>query len=446
MKLTPQVIPDDLPRWIGPVVPASFTPPEFQDKEYINMYSIDTAVALILTIWSFSKVTEYFENRHFWTLRLRLSTIEHWLIIPSIFIAWIVLAHGFIFQFPPSFKPFRLSIGLIYAAGTFMSFLGYVLPMYHSRRYLQLRWKAWGGPSRTGIRAELVPYIGNQRDWKNLEALTEGKVMMHPIERFSRMSFFSPRRLIVSDITSLLLARATADQKDDTLWVPQSSARQGVFHPILPGEPASLLWGEHIGFHRRCSRGIISVPRALLSPWPKLADGVDARGLCLASGILARNKGLHPTSFIYNLATKSTIEIFEQNSVFWPYPAKTLRSLFRRECRHYFSSLGDAFVAVATELALLLTDAPVGVAEDWLDARLEHQDLELNNEAYVLGAQRQELELLYRGQYAAMLVSLSAHRVGVRIRPEMLVYEAVCKRVGAIPGTWAMSADMETRR
>lgn len=137
---------------------------------------------------------------------------------------------------------------------------------------------------------------------------------------------------------------------------------------------------------------------------------------------------------------------FEQNSVFWPYPAKTLRSLFRRECRHYFSSLGDAFVTVATELALLLTDAPVGVAEDWLDARLEHQDLELNNEAYVLGAQRQELELLYRGQYAAMLVSLSAHRVGVRIRPEMLVYEAACKRVGAILGTWAMSADMETRR
>ena len=410
------------------------------------MFSIDTAVALILTIWSFSKVTEYFENRHFWTLRLRLSTIEHWLIIPSVFIAWILLAHAFIFQFPPSFNPFRLSISLIYAAGTSVSFFGYVLPVYHGRRYLRLRWKAWGGPSRTGIRTELVPYIGDQRDWKTLEALTERKVVIHPIERFSRMSFFSPRKLIVSDITTLLLARATADQKGDTLWVPQSSARRGVFQPILPGEPASLLWGEHIGFQRRCSRGIISVSKALLSPWPKLADGVDACGLCLACGILARNKGLHPTSFICNLATKSSIENFEQNNVFWPYPAKTLRSLFRRECRHYFSGLGDVFVTVATELALLLTDAPVEVAEDWLDGRLEHQDLELNNEAYALGAQPQELELLYRGQYAAMLVSLSAHRVGIRIRPEMLVYEAICKRVGATPGTWAMSADMENRR
>jgi hypothetical protein len=269
------------------------------------MHSIDTAVALILSVWSFSKVTEYFENHHFWTLRLRLSTIEHWLILPSIFIAWIALAQTFIFHFPPSFNTFRFSISLIYAAGGFVVFLGYVLPVYHSRRYVQLRWKAWGGPSRTGIKAELVPYIGDQRDWQTLEALAEANVTMNPIERFSRISF-SPRRLIASDVTSLLIARATADQKDDTLWVPQSSTRQGVFQPILPGEPASLLWGEHNGFQRRCSRAIISVPRALLSPWPKLAEGVDARGFCLASGILARNKGLHPTSFICGLAISNS--------------------------------------------------------------------------------------------------------------------------------------------
>jgi hypothetical protein len=286
---------------------------------------MDTAVTLILTVWSFSKATAYFENQNFWTLRLRLSIVEHLLIIPSIFIAWIALAQAFIFHFPPSFHHFRFSISLIYAAGTFVGFLGYVLPVYHNRRYLRLRWKAWGGPSRTGIKAELVSYIGDKRDWATLEALTEGKVTMHPIEKFSRISF-SRHRLIVSDITSLLLARATADQRDDTLWVPQSNTRQGVFQPILPGEPASLLWGEDIGFQRRCSRGIISVPRAILSPWPKLADGVDARGLCLATGILSRNKGLHPTSFICNLATQGNIEIFEQNSIFWPYPAKTLRT------------------------------------------------------------------------------------------------------------------------
>ena len=407
------------------------------------MDSIDLAVALILAIWSFSKATEYFEIHHFWTLRLRLSTIEHWLTIPSTLIAWTILANAFLFHFPLHLNHFKLSISLIYATGTFVGFLGYVLPVYHSRLYLRLRWKAWGGPSRTGIKAELVPYVGDQRDWETLEALVEGKPIIHPIERFSRRSFFSRRRLITSDITTLLLARATADHQHDTLWVPQSNARQGVFQPVLPGEPASLLWGEHIGFQRRCSRGIISVPRPLLSPCPKLADAVDARGLCLATGILARNKGLHPTSFICNLA--NNIQKFEQNNIFWPYPAKTLRSLFRKECQHYYSDLGHVFVTVATELALLLTEAPVEVAEDWLDARLEHQDLMLNNKAYALGAQPQELELLYKGQYAAMLVSLGAHSIGIRIRPEVLVYKAICRRLGVNPGTWTMSADMESR-
>jgi len=323
--------------------------------------------------------------------------------------------------------------------------LGYALPAHHNRGYLRLRWKAWSGPSRTGIRAELVPYIGDRRDWETLHALTEGRVVRHPVERVSALSFFS-RRLIVSDITDLLVARAAADQEENSIWVPRSDARQGLYQPILPDEPVSLLWGEQIGFQRRCSRGIISTPKKLLSPWPELAGGVDASGLCLACGILARNKGLRPASLICNLQTKHAFGAFEQNSAFWPLPAKTLRSLFRAECERFYSDLGPAFVNVAIELALLLTDAPVEVAEDWLDAQLEHQDIELNNEAYALGASTQDLELLYRGQYAAMLVSLSAHRVGVRIRPEMLVFHAVCRSEGVTPGAWATSTDMENRR
>ncbi|KAJ3506680.1 hypothetical protein NLJ89_g6741 [Agrocybe chaxingu] len=412
------------------------------------MQGIEAAIPLSLAIYAFLKATDYLEDQDFWTLRLRLSTIEHWVVIPSILMIWIVLAQAFVFDFPPSFYNSRFSIGLIFTAGILVSFFKYILPAHHSRRFLRLRCKAWGGPSRTGIRAELVPYIGDRQDWKTLEALAQaqGKAVMHPIERFSRMSFTSSRSLIISDPTDLLQAREAADQKDSSLWIPQSNTRQGVFQPFVPGEPVSLLWGQHVGFQRRCSRGIISVPRNLLSQQPRLANGVDARGLCLASGILARNKGLNPTSFICNLQTKGMIGAFEENSVFWPRPAKTLRSLFHRECKHYFSGLGDVFVTVATELALLLTDAPLEVAEDWLDARLEHQDIELNNEAYTLGARVEELGLLYRGHYAAMLVSLSAHRVGVRIRPEMLVYDAVCKSVRANAGAWASSADMEERR
>jgi len=124
--------------WHGPVV-APHSAPKI-------MYFIDTAVALILTIWLFSKVTEYFENLHsgFFVSDSQLSNI--WLIIPSIFIAWIVLAQAFIFQFPPSLNPFRFSTGLIYAAGTFVSFLGYVLPVYHTRNCAGRRGADHPGP------------------------------------------------------------------------------------------------------------------------------------------------------------------------------------------------------------------------------------------------------------------------------------------------------------
>lgn len=410
-----------------------------------NMQSVDIVVVLTLAVALIRKSSDYLENQHFWTLCLRFSTIQHRFTVPLIIIIWILMTNAFLVQLPPSVHNFRLTIGLILIAVIVMSLLRYVLPAHNNRGYLRLRWKAWSGPSRTGIRADLVPYIGDRQDWESLETLARGTITMHPVERFGHFSFWKTR-LILSDPTIILMARASMNNNNLNLWEGQGKIQRGVFQPMIPGKPVSLLWGEFIGFQRRCSRGIISAPKYLLSPCPTLADGVDARGLCLAAGILARNKGLDPATIICNLHDKGMIGVFEQQSVFWPRPAKTLRSLFTRECNHYYSGLGSAFVAAATELALLLTDAPVEVAEDWLDAQLEHQDLELNNTAHTYGARVQDLELLYRGQYAAMLVSLSSHRIGIRIRPEILVYDAVCRSLGIGTGTWALSADMESRR
>jgi hypothetical protein len=95
--------------------------------------------------------------------------------------------------------------------------------------------------------------------------------------------------------------------------------------------------------------------------------GIDGWGIPLASGILARNKGLNLPTLICNLTTKKALGQFEEQSVFWPRPAKTLRSLNSREFERLFFLLGPAFVTVATELALLLTDAPAG---DWLDGNM----------------------------------------------------------------------------
>lgn len=95
-----------------------------------------------------------------------------------------------------------------------------------------------------------------------------------------------------------------------------------------------------------------------------------------------------------------------------------------------YSGLGDAYVSAATELALLLADSRAEVISDWLDAHLEHQELSLNHEVASLGATPDQLSLLYRGQYVAILVSLSQHTLGTRLRPELMVFKKILEKEG----------------
>jgi hypothetical protein len=404
-------------------------------------------VLTVAALWLGAKATQYLQSRDYWTLYLRLSTLQHWFLIPVIITIWSLLCYDLVVQYPPSFtSEFRFPIAVFFILGSLVCLLSYVLPTYQSRGYMRLRWKAWTGPSRTGIPAGLVAYIGDRRDWEILDILARGAVVQHHVEMFSYLPSHPHRGLIVPDPTDLLKARVAADREGDHTWVPHSDVKEGLFQPVLADQPVSLLWGEHIGFNRRCSRGIISVPRCFLASWPKFASGLDGRSICLACGILARNKGLDPTSLICNLHSNTRFRIFEENSVFWPRPAKTLRSLYRREFEKVFSNLGLVYVTAATELALLFADAPIEVAEDWLLGELEHQDIKLNNLAYELDADADSLRRLYRGHYAVMLVSLSAHRIGVRVRPEMLVYDALCKNEGASPCAWETSEKIQERR
>lgn len=94
-----------------------------------------------------------------------------------------------------------------------------------------------------------------------------------------------------------------------------------------------------------------------------------------------------------------------------------------------FALLGESFVTAATELALLLADTDYDIIEDWLDGMMEQQDLSLNHTAAQAGASPEDLARLYSIQYAVMLVSLASHQIGIRYRPELLVYEALCRRL-----------------
>lgn len=166
--------------------------------------------------------------------------------------------------------------------------------------------------------------------------------------------------------------------------------------------------------------------------------------MCLAHGILGRNKGLAPKTFILGLDIKT----LEEKSVQWPRPSKVLRNYFKEEMESAYDTLLKNYVDAATELALLLADSGHALTADWLAARMEQQDLALNNQVARLGASDDDLQLLYQLSYAAMLVSLSAHRKGRKYRPEMKLFIAYWIKykggVNSLP-TWTTSNEMKER-
>jgi hypothetical protein len=289
-------------------------------------------------------------------------------------------------------------------------------------------------------------YLGDENDWISMSRAL-GLRPQHPVDKFSRiLPPFSGLPGIEADPTDLLKASADAAKKGSLVTL-RSKFRAGAYQPFPDDESISLLWGEHLGFQRRCSRGVISVPRSLLHFRPTFDSGLDGRAVCLAYGILARNKGLQPWNLVCNLDVNKSLNIFEENSVQWPRPAKTLRSIYRAEFARTFSLLGDAYVTAATELALLLADTSDDLVEDWLDGMMEHQDLSLNAQVAALGASGEDLARLYKGQYAAMLVSLSTHDRGVRLRPEILVYDALCQLEGVeTRARWVSATAVVDRR
>lgn len=403
---------------------------------------IAAVLACSIVFWNF---LGYLERKQCWTLRFRLSLWTPYLILlPTSALCLLLLSAGLevesedfggdvesylLFRGTRTFivdslrNASRLVIGLCIIA--FLIFLFRVtLPLVESGRYLRLRWKAWAGPSRTGIGPSFSKLIGDEDDWIDLNCA----IGLHPIEKITRVVPSLPGSFsgIVADPTDLLRASVAA-VGNGSLVTPRSKFKAGVYQPSSDDESISLLWGEHLGFRRRCSRGIISVPGSLLEYRPTFDSGRDGRAICLAYGILARNKGLEPWNLVCNLNLKSTFRDFEENSVQWPRPAKTLRGVYRAEFERTFSLLGNAYVTAATELALLLADTSDDLVEDWLDGMMEHQDLSLNHHIAALGASGEDLARLYKGQYAVMLVSLSTHKRGIRLRPELLVYDALCQ-------------------
>lgn len=395
------------------------------DLRLIGTYSV-------LLFWA---VLRYIERRQWWTLRLRLSC---WFPSRALLIFSVATTILTLLDITAEYNVTNLStratIGLL-VTGFALLTLRFLLPLTESRVYVDVRWKAWTGPSRTGITPSTTRYLGGREDWQSLTSICRG-LSLHPVEALPRLT--SPMASgIIYDPTELLKSVLRMDEEADEVWAPRSEARAGAFAPFEPGQSVSLLWGQELGFLPRCSRGILAVPSSLLNFQPRLKNGVDGRPLCLAHGILARNKGLEPHRLVCNLQTQPDLREFEENSALWPRPSKTLRSFYHAEMYKSFSGLGTSYVIAATELALLIADSDLMTVADWLDEHLEHQELHLNNQAAALGASADELSRLYRGHYVAMLVSLSEHKPGIRIRPELTVFKALSAHEGLRdPPSW----------
>ena len=395
---------------------------------------------LVLLGWRFAK---FAERQQLWTLRLVLSlwqpyVIAAWALLSSIFLGILTGEAVEIFLEDTESFMATLTANLLFIIflmlGTDRS-----MRSLATTQFLKLRWKAWTGPSRTGIPPTLASYVGGVSDWKTLSR-EFGRAKGHPVERFATV-LSQNTDAIECDPTDLLRTTAAAPVPSE----PRERSKDGIYQPSTAGMSISLLWGERLGFSRRCSRGIIAVPPNLLVSTPRLKNGIDARSLCLAFGITARNKGLDPKSLICNLRLKDSFRAWEEGGL-WPNPSKTLRSYYYTEVDKAFHLLGESFITVVTELAVLLADLDNVLISKWLDLEFEHQDLSLNLEAHSSGASIIDLQRLYRGQYAAMLISLSLFHIGVSVRPEISVFEAVCAADGVALPQWLSTERMKARK
>lgn len=174
----------------------------------IVLSSIILAFAFVLLAW---RPLGHFEDREFWTLRLRVTLTYEYVLIPY---SPVVLFTVVTFSWDMSATDSQQNESLWRASTLIAALMVFALVFRHlheSQAYRKLHWKAWTGPSRTRI-----PLIyGVSDDWLALEA-SVGKVTLHRVERFAKMATpFS--KGIESDPTGLLKARPMLDDDNDSL-------------------------------------------------------------------------------------------------------------------------------------------------------------------------------------------------------------------------------------
>ena len=393
------------------------------------------------------------EDQNMWTFRFRIARYEHvwWTVVSTMLCISFVLI---VLSFLSGNSSDSLGV-LALSTATSIAVVRYAIPAWRNRFFIESRWLAWTGSSRTGVHSRFQGVCGDAKRWKDMAVATHSNPLPPaPSDKWG-LSIFPPSGLW-QDPTAIL----------------GSIGENVTSFPSLDGWPfgvcvyndgydgsgsVSLLWGEREGFCRRVSRGINSMPRSLLQSGPFTYDGYNGEGLCLAMGILGRNKGLRPRELVFDFndnrkkergitrdePTLSVTTELENSSGFFPRPHKVMRSYYVKAMQDQFGFLNPEYVNAAAELALILLDCPPATLNKWLELTLEQQSMEVNqsmsnrpsylyNDESLFGT-NEELSTLYRASYVSMIISLNyfprdGHRSdtrlhsGAAVRPDLICF------------------------
>ncbi len=260
--------------------------------------SIGLAVVTSLLQGLATTVVTIAEDQNMWAFRFRIARFEHWW--------WTVIS----FLLSTSFALIVLSflsgnntesLGVVaLSTATAIAIVRYAVPAWRNRHFIENRWLAWTGSSRTTIDYSCGGVCGDARHWQSIADVKSGARMVAAPSDHWGWAIRAPPGLW-QDPTALLtrLGEKKTNILFDSKWPLGPCVFDDGLHSDSTGQ-VSLLWGEDQGFRRRVSRGVNSMPQGLLKSRPFTVDGYNGEGLCLAMGILGRNKGQAPRTLVYD--------------------------------------------------------------------------------------------------------------------------------------------------
>lgn len=260
---------------------------------------------------------------------------------------------------------------LVLSTATFLTIVQYMIPSWWARRFIENRWLAWTGSSRTTIAGLKAAFCGYKSHWKRLaKEVHSSHAKQTPSDWYGWRLW--PAKRLHYDPTDIL--RNMKPDQSKLFALGDESRLRFTYHSEDDApQDVSLLWEEEQGFRRRELRATSSMPSGLLQSRPFTIHVYPGDGLCPAMDLLGRNIGLNPGNLLLN-TSKEVATGMENFGTWAPRPNKVLRSCYSKALEEqYGRRLGSAFVGAATELALLMMDVLPAATSACLRAGIEQR-------------------------------------------------------------------------